>query len=71
MMNYMSPQVDFSPVQTTNDEAWFVVLLAVLLAMGATFVLGAAAWCLATGNGTFTGGWSVKDWGVSLNIECK
>jgi len=70
-MDYVSPVVDCTQVAVIEDEGWFIVLLAVLLCLGATIVLGAAVWCMANGHGSFTGGWKVYKYGVSLEIECK
>ncbi|MGE7924740.1 hypothetical protein ACQKND_16375 [Viridibacillus arvi] len=69
-MQYVAPQVDFDMLNTIQDEGWWLVFIAVLLALGATVVLGAAIWCIANGNGSFTGG--VKwDYGIQVKIECK
>lgn len=69
-MQYVAPQVEFEMLNTIQDEGWWLVFVAVLLALGATVVLGAAVWCLANGKGSFTGG--VKwDSGLSVKIECK
>ncbi|MFN2746790.1 MULTISPECIES: hypothetical protein [Bacillus] len=69
-MTYAAPQVDYSVNPAIEDQAWFLVFIAVLLALGATVVLGAAVWCLANGHGSFTG--SVK-WvsGLQVKIECR
>lgn len=69
-MTYARPQVDYSVNPSIEDQAWFLVFVAVLLALGATVVLGAAVWCVANGNGAFTG--SVK-WvsGLQVSIECR
>ncbi|AGN35422.1 hypothetical protein ACG2QI_14410 [Bacillus sp. GM2] len=69
-MTYAAPQVDYSVNPSIEDQAWFLVFVAVLLALGATVVLGAAVWCVVNGNGSFTG--SVQ-WvsGLKVNIECR
>ena len=70
LINYNSPVVDYSNFQTCEEEAWFLVFVATLLAAGSTVVLGAAVWCMSTGKGSFSGG--VKwDNGLQVNIECK
>lgn len=70
-MEYFAPQVDFSSLQTIQDQfAWFPVLVAVLLTLGATVILGAAIWCMYNGHGSFTGGVQWINWGFSLNIQC-
>lgn len=40
-MTYAAPQVDYSVNPSIEDQAWFLVFVAVLLALGATVVLGA------------------------------
>lgn len=67
---YNSPLIDYRNLSISEEEAWFLVFIAVLLALGATVVLGAAVWCVVKGKGSFTGG--VKwDSGIQLRIECK
>lgn len=51
-------------------DAWFLVFTAVLLALGATVVLGAAVWCIAKGKGSFTGSFSFKNFGLKVRLEC-
>ena len=70
LINYNSPVVDYSNLQTYQEEAWFLVFIAVLLGLGATVVLGAAVWCLVQGKGSFTGGTKWED-GLHISIECK
>ncbi|MCD7036034.1 hypothetical protein LRR81_17475 [Metabacillus sp. GX 13764] len=69
-MNYAAPAVDYSTMMTTADQAWFLIFVAVLLALGATVVLGAAVWCVAHNHGNFTGGVQFKDFGFKVNIHC-
>ena len=69
-MQYVAPQVDYNPLLTIEDEGWWLVFVAVLLALGATVVLGAAVWCMANGKGSFSGGVKWKD-GLQVYIECK
>lgn len=52
-----------------RDGPWFVVLAAVLLALGATIFIGMTIWCVVNGHGSFTGGWSWHDL-FSLNVQC-
>ncbi|EPB8164263.1 hypothetical protein JJB67_16165 [Clostridium perfringens] len=67
---YNSPLIDYRNLSISEEEAWFLVFIAVLLALGATVVLGAAIWCVVKGHGSFTGG--VKwDSGIQIHIECK
>lgn len=51
-------------------DGWFLVFTAVILALGATVVLGAAVWCIANGKGSFTGSFSFKNWGLKIRLEC-
>jgi len=69
-MNYVAPAVDYTEMNVVEDYGWFLVYVAVLLALGATVVLGAAVWCLANGNGSFTGGVKWEN-GLQVWIECK
>lgn len=70
LIQYNAPAIECDNFEITEEQAWFLVFVAVLLALGATVVLGAAVWCLVQGKGSFTGG--VKwDNGLNVNIECK
>ncbi|KXZ20524.1 hypothetical protein AXI59_07575 [Bacillus nakamurai] len=69
-MTYASPQVDYSVNPMIEDQAWFLVFSAVLLALGATVVLGSAVWCIAHGHGAFSGHVKWND-GIDIGIECK
>ncbi|WP_454084159.1 hypothetical protein [Georgenia sp. Marseille-Q6866] len=52
-------------------DAWWLVFVAVLLALGFVLVAGAAIWCLTKAGGRrFTGGMTWKN-GFSLWIECR
>lgn len=46
-------------VQTRELQfnGWFLVLIAVILALGATIYLGLMVWCVTYGHGSFTGAW--------------
>lgn len=52
-------------------DAWFLVFVAVILALGATIAAGLAIWCVVKQNKTFTGNWSFKDFGLKVYFECK
>lgn len=69
-MQYVSPMVDFTTLNTVEDEAWFLIFVAVLLGLGASVVLGAAVWCMVQGKGSFTGGVKWAN-GLEVKIECK
>jgi len=52
-------------------DAWFLVFTAVILALGATLLIGMAVWCVTRAGGRrFTGAWSFKDFGLKVNFEC-
>ncbi|HEY4600975.1 MAG TPA: hypothetical protein VIG73_06810 [Cerasibacillus sp.] len=52
-------------------DAWFVVLLAVLLTLAFTIFAGLTIWCLVYKGGQFTGNWEWHKFGVSVKAECK
>jgi hypothetical protein len=51
-------------------DAWFLVFVAVILALGATLLAGLAVWCLVKQNKTFSGSWQFKNWGLKVYFEC-
>lgn len=51
-------------------DAWFLVLLAVLMVLAFALLAAMAIWCLAQGKGRFSGNWQWSQWGVSVIIEC-
>ncbi|MEV3938959.1 hypothetical protein AB0K52_23675 [Glycomyces sp. NPDC049804] len=50
-------------------DAWFLVLVAVLLALGATILLGMAIWCVVNQKGRFSGSWHWAN-GWTISMEC-
>lgn len=52
-------------------DAWFIVLLAVLLVAAFGFFVAISIWCLQQGKGSFSGRWSWSLQGVSLFVECR
>ncbi|MFE7860141.1 hypothetical protein [Streptomyces sp. NPDC057403] len=52
-------------------DAWFLVFIAVILALGATLLAGMAVWCVVKEHKTFTGNWQYKDFGLKVYFECK
>ena len=50
-------------------DGWFLVFVAVLLALGATLLAGMAIWCLANQHGRFTGHWYWNS-GLDVALEC-
>lgn len=51
-------------------DAWFIVLLAVLLAIAFTLFAAIATWCVVYKGKHFTGNWEWHKWGVSLDVQC-
>ncbi|MCZ9881291.1 hypothetical protein [Arthrobacter sp. B2a2-09] len=52
-------------------DGWFLVFLAVLMALAFVLLAAMAIWCLTQGRGRFTGNWSWSQWGVSVFVECR
>lgn len=52
-------------------DAWFLVFVAVILALGAALLAGMAIWCVVKQHKTFTGRWSFKDFGLKVYFECR
>jgi hypothetical protein len=50
-------------------DAWWLVFVAVLLALGATLLAGMAIWCVVNQKGRFTGHWRWEN-GISVAMEC-
>ncbi|WP_173918181.1 hypothetical protein [Halobacillus sp. Marseille-Q1614] len=69
-MTYQSPTLAVDNMNVMEDEAWHIVALAVLLALGATIVLGAMAWCFMYARESFTGSWTWSS-PFSVKIECR
>lgn len=51
-------------------DAWFIVFVAVLLALGATLLAGMAVWCVVNQQGRFTGSWKWVN-GIQVSMECR
>ena len=51
-------------------DAWFLILMAVVLSLAATVFLGLTVWCVVHNHGSFTGSWQIKDWGLKVNAQC-
>ncbi|WP_375433458.1 hypothetical protein [uncultured Friedmanniella sp.] len=51
-------------------DAWFLIFVAVILALGATLLAGMAIWCVVKKGKTFTGRWSFKDFGLKVYFQC-
>lgn len=52
-------------------DAWFLVFVAVILALGATLLAGMAVWCVVKQHKTFTGSWSFRNFGLKVYFECR
>ncbi|GKU24082.1 hypothetical protein [Clostridium folliculivorans] len=62
--------VDMRNMALSKYEAWFLVLLAVLLVLAAVLIVAMTIWCVTHGHGTFTGNYSWKDF-WTLNVKCQ
>ncbi|MFF5483372.1 hypothetical protein ACFY5C_39490 [Streptomyces sp. NPDC012935] len=51
-------------------DAWFLVVVAVILALGATVAAGLAVWCVVKQNKSFSGRWEFKNFGLKVHFEC-
>ena len=51
-------------------DAWFLVFVAVILALGAALLAGMAIWCVVKQHKTFTGHWSFRNFGLKVYFEC-
>jgi hypothetical protein len=51
-------------------DAWFLVVIAVILVLGATLLAGMAVYCIVKKGMSFTGSWQYKDFGLKVRIEC-
>ena len=52
-------------------DAWFLVFLAVLLALAFTIYAGLQIWCIVYKGKAFTGNWKCTTKGVSVKAECR
>ena len=52
-------------------DAWFLVFLAVLLALAFTIYAGLQIWCIVYKGKVFTGNWKWSTKGVSVKAECR
>lgn len=51
-------------------DAWFLVFVAVILALGAVIAAGMAVWCVVKQHKRFTGRWSFRNFGLKVYFEC-
>lgn len=52
-------------------DAWFLILLAVLLVLAFVVASALAIWCITNGKGRFSGNWRWDQNGVSVWAECR
>ncbi len=52
-------------------DAWFLIFVAVILALGAALLAGMAIWCVVKQHKTFTGRWSFRNFGLKVYFECR
>ncbi|MGH1524580.1 hypothetical protein ACRAWC_11270 [Leifsonia sp. L25] len=52
-------------------DAWFLVLLAVLLVLAFVVTAALAIWCITNGKGAFTGSWRWNQYGLDVWVECR
>lgn len=52
-------------------DAWFLVLLAVIMCLALVLTSGLAIWCMVYRGKRFTGSWKWSLYGVSVYSECK
>lgn len=52
-------------------DAWFLVFVAVILALGATIAAGLAIWCVVYQRKTFSGRWAFRNFGLKVYFECR
>ena len=71
METYLCPKIDCTSVEYTEDQAWVIVFMAALLAVGVTWMIGMSVWCVSNGYKGFTGDYSIIEWGLKVNFECK
>ncbi|MGL5861660.1 MAG: hypothetical protein ACRCY9_10445, partial [Phycicoccus sp.] len=51
-------------------DAWFLIVVAVILGLGAVITAGIAVWCIVNQKGTFTGNWEFRNFGLHVYFEC-
>ncbi len=70
LINYEAPQVELQERETLiTPVVWWVVLVIVLLAIGATIAIGVVAWCIIHGGG-FVVQYQVINGGSQVRIGC-
>ncbi|MFC4337559.1 hypothetical protein [Salininema proteolyticum] len=67
MIDTMKRKIDSALVRY---DGWFLVLIAVILALGATLLAGMAVWCLVNEKGRFSGNFRFANGGFYVEMEC-
>ncbi|WP_250031721.1 hypothetical protein [Paractinoplanes maris] len=73
-----SPEVSYVTTMAQNKidralvrfDAWFLVVIAVILVLGATLLAGMAVYCIVKKGMSFTGSWQYKNFGLKVRLEC-
>lgn len=58
-------------IKRTQYNAWFAVLIAVLLVLAFTIYAAMQVWCVMYKGKHFTGNWNWSVKGVQANVECR
>lgn len=51
-------------------DAWYLIFVAVILALGATIYAGLLIWCVVYKDRRFTGSWSFRNFGLQVSAQC-
>ena len=51
-------------------DAWFLIFIAVILALGATIFAGLVIWCVVYQGKRFSGNWTFRNFGLKVYAEC-
>ena len=70
MENYIAPSMSADLAVTEDFVVWYVIAIAILVALAATIVAACALFCIAKGK-TFSGQRSYTDGGGSVKIGCQ
>ncbi|WP_025027079.1 hypothetical protein [Caldalkalibacillus mannanilyticus] len=71
LMSLKEGAIAFMEQKQVRYDAWYVVLLAVLLTLAFTIYAALTIWCVVYKGGAFTGNWEWSLKGVSVRAECK
>jgi hypothetical protein len=51
-------------------DGWWLIFIAVILALGAVLIAGMAVWCVVYQGKRFTGRWQYENFGLQVYFEC-